>query len=436
VSPTQPQDVLEAASGPWRGGAAVPMFLAFAFAYFLSTLLRAVTATLAPVFGSEMGLNAADLGLLAGAYFLGFSLTQLPLGKALDRFGSRRALCVLLVVAALSCVWFAHAQSLGGLVASRVAIGVGVSACLMAPLTMFRLTLDAQQQMRTNAWMLMTGSLGMTASTLPVQWLLPSIGWRGLFLLVAALLAVSIVGIFVWVPSRGRVLGLAPFLGRSSQTGSMRDGPVGYREIFTHPRFVALIPAGMFIYGGMVAVQALWAGPWLTTVVGRTAEEAARGLFFINVSMLITFFAWGMVMPRLSRAGVSSHRLMRWGLLVPLAVLIVNLVLGPDADELHWALWCVTSTVITLSQPLVAQEFPAAVAGRALSAFNLVMFVGIFMVQWSIGLAIDAFVARGWGAADAHRGAFAVFAGAWVLSYAWYLWCESGRPAPKAEPAA
>jgi MFS family permease len=58
------------------------MFLCFAFAYFFSALVRAVVATLAPAFSGELGLTAADLGLLAGAYFLGFASMQLPLGSA------------------------------------------------------------------------------------------------------------------------------------------------------------------------------------------------------------------------------------------------------------------------------------------------------------------------------------------------------------------
>ena len=63
---------------------AVRIFLSFAFAYFFSALLRAVTATLAPSFSAELGLTAADLGLLAGAYFLGFSALQLRLGRGLE----------------------------------------------------------------------------------------------------------------------------------------------------------------------------------------------------------------------------------------------------------------------------------------------------------------------------------------------------------------
>ena len=56
---------------------AVVVFLAFAFTYFISALLRAITATLAPTLEAEFQLHARDLGLLAGGYFLGFALTQL-----------------------------------------------------------------------------------------------------------------------------------------------------------------------------------------------------------------------------------------------------------------------------------------------------------------------------------------------------------------------
>lgn len=69
---------------------AVVVFLAFALAYFFSALVRAITATLSPTLLTEFSLNAQDLGLLAGGYFLGFSLTQLPLGRLLDRHGPKK----------------------------------------------------------------------------------------------------------------------------------------------------------------------------------------------------------------------------------------------------------------------------------------------------------------------------------------------------------
>ena len=157
---------------------AVWVFVAFASAYFLSALLRAITATLSPTLSLEFGLQARDLGLLAGGYFLGCSLTQLPMGHWLDQHGPKKVVLSFLGVAVVGCLAFAWATDFGGLLLARVLIGVGVSACLMAPLTGYRRWLVLEKQQRANAWMLMTGAFGMLASTLPVQWLLPVIGWR------------------------------------------------------------------------------------------------------------------------------------------------------------------------------------------------------------------------------------------------------------------
>jgi MFS family permease len=382
---------------------AAQVFVAFAFTYFFSALLRAVTATLAPAFSAELGLRAADLGLLAGVYFLGFAAMQLPLGNALDRFGVRRVITVLLGVAVLGCVGFAQARSLGTLIAARGLIGVGVAACLMAPLTSFRQHFSSTAQLRANSWMLMTGSLGMVASTLPVQWLMPVLGWRGLFWVVAAMLVLCIAVIRIGVPADPRSPAVA--------------GTGGYGAIWRHPLFLRMAPLGFFLYGGLIAIQSLWAGPWLTRVAGQSPVQAAQGLFMINVGMLLTFLAWGALMPALVRRGLHAVRIMSWGVPVSLTLLALNVFLVERAGALFWAAWCVSASVVSLSQPAVALAFPATLAGRALSAFNLVIFGGVFCLQWGIGLGVDALVADGWDERRAYQAAFALFWACCAVAY-------------------
>lgn len=386
---------------------AVAIVLSFAFAYFLSALLRAVTATLAPVFSSELGLQPADLGLLAGAYFLGFAALQLPLGHALDRFGARRVQMALLSLAVVGCAAFSQAGGLVSLSAARVLIGMGVAACLMAPLTCYRHIFDVTTQLRLNSWMLMTGSLGMLASTLPVQMVLPVWGWRGLFMVLAALLLGALL-LIAWFVPKANPAATTQAAGR-------------YREIMRHPMFVALAPLGFFSYGGLIAIQSLWAGPWLTQVSGRSAVQAAEGLFAINLSMLFAFMAWGVVMPRLARAGLQARHMITWGLPSSLLVLGLIVALGPATGAWHWALWCVLSTCVSLSQPAVGQAFPPAWAGRALSAFNLLIFGGVFCLQWGIGLVIDGLGALGWTRVAAFQGAIGLFALCCTLAQAWFL---------------
>ena len=388
------------------------MFLAFAAAYCLSALVRAIIATLSPVLSQEFSLQSRDLGLLAGGYFLGFAATQLPLGAWLDKHGPKRVILCFLAVAVVGCLVFSVASSFTGLLAGRVLIGMGVSACLMAPLSGFRRWLDAPSLLRANSWMLMSGSLGMLASTLPVQWLLPLVGWRALFWGLAGLVFLSMLVIAVAVPKWL----LKPH--------SSSDAPGGYAQVWTSRYFQKLSPLAFFNYGGLVAVQTLWAGPWMVKVASYTPLEAATGLFYINAAMLLTFWGWGLVNPRLAKAGLHTDRLLAWGVPFSLLALAANIAGGAATGWVGWAVFCVASSVISLSQPSVAISFKPALVGRALSAFNLVIFSGVFTVQWSIGLLVDAFAALGLAPVASFQAAFSVFLCCCIASYGYFLYAK------------
>ena len=62
------------------------IFLPFAAGYYFSYFLRNVNAVIAPELTRELGVSAADLGLLTSAYLLAFGAVQLPLGLALGRW--------------------------------------------------------------------------------------------------------------------------------------------------------------------------------------------------------------------------------------------------------------------------------------------------------------------------------------------------------------
>jgi predicted MFS family arabinose efflux permease len=397
---------------------AVGVFLAFAFAYFLSALLRAITATLSPVLIQEFGLNARDLGLLGGGYFLGFAATQLPMGTWLDRHGPKKVILSLLSIAVLGCLAFSMASGFAGLLIARVFIGAGVSACLMAPLTGNRRWLNTSSQLRANSWMLMTGSLGMVASTLPVQWLMPLVGWRPLFWALAGLSALAMLGIAWKVP---------PWHAAVPATDAPPGEPASYAQVWRHPYFRRMVPIGFFSYGGLIAVQTLWAGPWMVKVAGYTGAQAATGLFWINMTMLCTFWTWGLVNPWLARRGFTAERLIAWGLPSSFALLALIVIAGSHLSTLAiplFALYCMGCSFVSLAQPAVGMAFAPALAGRALSAYNLVIFAGVFVVQWGLGLLIDAFKAAGLPEITAYQSALGVLLACCMVAYAYFLWAK------------
>jgi hypothetical protein len=57
-----------------------------------------------------------------------------------------------------------------------------------------------------------------------------------------------------------------------------------------------------------------------------------------------------------------------------------------------------------------------------LSAFNLVIFLGVFCIQWMFGAVLDALGARGWSVQEAYPAAMAVFSFMTLLAYAFFVW--------------
>ena len=355
---------------------------------------------------------AADLGLLAGGYFLGFACMQIPLGYLLDKYGPKKIVSSFLLIALIGTSSFALAQSFSGLLISRILIGVGVSACLMAPLTGYRIWFAENQQQRANSWMLMIASLGFLSSTLPVQLLLPSFGWRWIFGGIAALILVSIILMLAFIPKWDHQKDES--LKDQIKQGSLAD-------VWKNKFFISVIPMGLFNYGGLMAIQTLWAGPWMIRVAGYTPLESATGLFWINITMLISFFLWGYFLPKITNLGFSALKILKLGLPISFFVMLIIILIGPKAGAFYITLFILSSIFLSVTQPAVGLSFPSYLAGKALTSFNLLIFLGTFIMQWLMGLVIDLIKNYGYSEIFGFRSAFSVFLILSLISYIFFL---------------
>jgi MFS family permease len=413
---------LTAAVPPSRPARLTGVFVVFALGYLLSSQLRGVTAALAPAFVAEFGLSPAQLGLLGGAYFLSFAVLQLPMGAWLDRLGVRRVLALSLAVAAVATVLSGQAQSFAQLLLARLLAGAGVSACLIAPLTAARQWAAPATQQRINAWMLMSGALGMLLGTLPSEALASSVGWRWLFHGLALLFVT--VALAVWHCS-------PPALAAPRRQGGLR----AYLPILRHPATWTVAPLGLANYAILVAVQTLWAGPWFTTVNHASSRQAATQLFWINGLMLAVFAVMGALSPRIVHGANDAQRLLRT--LTPLSVLALGAIAwqGSAATWPWFAAYCVACWVLSLTHPLVGQCFPAAEAGRAIAFFNLLLFASVFGWQWATGALMEHLVGAGATRGEALRTAFCVLALASASGYLAFAWQSFRSRSPVSAPA-
>ena len=391
------------------------LFLIISSGYLMSYGLRAINATIAPELVGEMALTNTQLGSLTSAYFLAFAFMQLPLGICLDRFGPRRVDSVLMAVAAGGCVTFAVASGVEELWIARALMGVGFSAGLMAPFALFRAWFAPHHQTRLAAWTMLVGTSGVLIATLPLRALLAVMDWRAVFFCCAALLLT--ISLLMWF---GLPRTREPD-GRNPQ--SFRQSVGGYGEVWRNSFFWRMVLLSGAVQGGFIAMHTLWLGPWFTRMLHMTPQESASWLFVFNVALFGAYLVGGYLAPRVGHQERTTIRVAAVAALL-VAVLVGFIAVFPSAAGVWaWLVFAVVTTVFTPIQARVGLSFPAHLAGRALTAYNLVLFVATFIVQAGLGIAMDWLIGRGTTQQDAFRAGLAGVAIAqtvvWLLFIFW-----------------
>ena len=209
-------------------------------------------------------------------------LAQLPVGVAIDLYGARRVQTVLALVAAAGFAALrAWRRTAGAGARARRdrarhrggADGHAEGQCAMVP----EGTRGGGDRRAASS----SAGMGGMAATVPVQALLPLLGWRGIFLLLAVLACA--VSLWIWLsvpraaarrPGRRRAAAAGAEIARIRPHLPPTANSCGFMPA------IALLSALDFTY------QGLWAGPWLRDVGGL--DDAAR-------AAVLLFYALGMM---------------------------------------------------------------------------------------------------------------------------------------------
>lgn len=343
------------------------VFLPFGLGHFMSMLLRMVGGVTAPHLASRYGLDPAQLGMLSGAYFLGFALVQLPVGRALDRYGPRRVQLVLLPLAALACAWFGYAEGFAGLAAARLLLGCALGACFMSAIKAAATWGAPGKLAATNGWLIAAGGLGGAAATLPVQLLLDTAGWHTLFNVLALMLAAGASLIALCAPA-------------SAPAGRHGDR-IPLRRILSDAgvrRIVSLLALPHAVYFGL---QGLWVGRWLHHAGGLQEAAVAWQLYLCMVGAIFGAVGVGLVAERVERSGWRVLDLAAAGVVLFAGVQLGMAAGWRPAMPLLAVSFSVVGAITGLEYALVARAVPRDLAGRAVTCLNLLVFSAAFAVQ-------------------------------------------------------
>lgn len=357
------------------------VFVAFVCGYITSNFLRSANAVISPNLMRDIGLTADQLGLMTSLYYITFAAVQLPMGAALDRFGSRLVIPILLFPAVIGTLIYANADAFWQVAVGRLLIGIGTAGGLMGAVKTFGNWVPSNRLATTTTSLVAIGSVGGLLSTTPMALINEVYGWRVIF--IGSSIFVAITSFLIWGISRDTPEGVTP----TRTTGNPFDG---YSQIYGTRDFLRLTPIYFSQLGTLLAVQTLWAGPFAFDVARYTPTQTGIALMIMGLGTVAGYAVSGPLADRwgTTHVIVSAQIVMLTTLLyfVVLPIQPTPLVLG-----VVYALFGFGAAANVVMLPQARRMFSPQMSGRAAVALNIFGFLGGFVVQWLMGLVINAF---------------------------------------------
>lgn len=388
------------------------VFLLFSAGYFVSYVFRGVNLGFAPLITHELGLSAADLGLLTSLYFLGFAGAQIPAGVLLDHFGSRRVTAGMLLFAAAGIGVFGAAHTLGAMMLGRLLIGVGVSVCLGAAFKALAQHFEAARLPFVNGLVMAVGGMGGVVVGSPLTWVLTFAGWRAVCVGLGVLTV--LVSLALWLG--------APETREEQRHASLVSQFKGTWHILKSAAFWKIASFSVVTQGVFYAMQSLWVGAWMRDVMGLGPHEAAAQVSILGFAMMAGCVGFGAAARSLERRGVSLYAFCGVGMALYVVTQLLIMFSAPLPAALLWAAYGVFGGTGILSYAVMARHFPAHLIGRANTTLTLIIFLLIFSFQIGVGAVLSRWsVAAGHYPPAAHLTAWGILIVLQIASAIWYV---------------
>ena len=380
--------------------------------YLIAFYQRVAPAVITKELAREFALSAAALGNLSAFYFYSYVVVQIPTGLLADRWGPRRVLAVGAAVTAAGTLLFALAPSVTWANAGRLAIGAAGGVAFVSMLKLASHWMPWRRYALVSGVALLMGVVGATLAGVPLRALVDAFGWRAV--MVASAVVTSAVAVAIWLV--------------------VRDDPVerGYASYYPEPTahgreagLVALLGEALshrntwllfFASGGFSCIvltfAGLWGVPYLVTVRGFSATQAAATGSAMLVAFAAASIAYGPISERIGR----RKPVMLTGLAVTMALwaLVVFVPMSPAALVAALIGVGIASASFILTFAFAKESVPAHLGGTASGIANMGVMLGGMVMQPLIGVILDghwegalADGVRIYGE-DAYRGGFAL----------------------------
>jgi sugar phosphate permease len=175
-------------------------FVLLYIAYCISYVDRAAISLALAQIGKDFNLQAADLGIVISAFFLGYAAMQVPGGWLSDRFGSKYVVIVTIVMWSLFTAFTSLAWSLTSLIAIRFIFGIAEGGFPPASIRAIAEVFKKDSRPKMAGLLLSSNYAGSMIAPLIMAPLILWLGWRHAFNAIGIAGIVFAAVYFIFIP--------------------------------------------------------------------------------------------------------------------------------------------------------------------------------------------------------------------------------------------
>ncbi len=174
------------------------LFLIF-IGYFLCYFDRMVISTTIPYIGKEFHLSKTLMGAVMSAFFIGYTVCQMPGGVLVDKFGPRKVMTIAIAVWSVFTGITGMVANVTQMIIARVIFGVGEAPYPAASMKSIALWFEPSRRAFATAVILSSNSLGPAVAPLFAVAIMAYWGWRAVFysLVIPGIIVTVLIAIFV-----------------------------------------------------------------------------------------------------------------------------------------------------------------------------------------------------------------------------------------------
>lgn len=348
--------------------------------------MRTAISVVAPDIMAEARLSPEAYGMMAGAFFVGVAVAQIPTGLLFDRFGARITISVSLVVAALATFAFAGAEGFAALFTSRFFTGIGFASALMGGLVVASRWFPADRFSQvTGLFIAVSAGIGLMGAATPMAWLSARMGWRASFIVAGVLTLLAAV--LVWALVRDAPPG-HPWHTRRIETAREQIG--GYLTILRLPGIAWIMIMAGVGYATMITLVGVWGGPYLHDVHGLDGIARGNVLTALVAGGIVGLLLYG----PLDRWVDTRKYLVIGGTMLSACLLAALAAVARPPLALVavlFFLYGVIGSYYITNIALGRAHYPDHLVGRGVTTVNLCTFLGVIFVQFATARLMGAF---------------------------------------------